>query len=155
MSVGCAWHKNYRSWNAHLARCRGRRSWEWRSPSQVLFSSRHSTGCRLVGEVDRRLTEAVSRHILALPAAACRLVYTTSSVHVHHHHHHHHLFNKTDWQNAIIHNIKKHENLINVIEENFVQMITTVVRLLGGNCWLINVFEQHSVYVISAISFDR
>jgi len=52
----------------------------------------------------------------------------------HHHHHHHHLFNKTDRQNAIIHNIKKHENLINVIEENFVQMITTVVRLLGGNC---------------------
>jgi len=24
-----------------------------------------------------------------------------------HHHHHHHLFNKTDWQNAIMHNIKK------------------------------------------------
>jgi len=71
------------------------------------------------------------------------------------HHHHHHLFNKTDWQNAIIHNIKKHENLIDVIEENFVQMITTVVRLLGGKCWLINVFEQHSVYVISAISFDK
>jgi len=50
---------------------------------------------------------------------------------------------------------EKHENMMNVIKENFVQMITTVVWLLGGNCWLINVFEQHSVYVISAVSLDR